>query len=66
MDEHLEHSINNIENCVSCHKSGSEHDIERNGEPGSGLNPGEADKMRKMKNKNGDTESKENKEKDAD
>lgn len=39
--KHSEEEISDINNCVSCHKSGSEHDIEKNENPGK-----ESNKMR--------------------
>ncbi len=38
LEEHAEHRINNLENCVACHKSGNEHDIKSNGNSSKELN----------------------------
>ena len=56
-EEHTEEGISNIANCISCHKSGNEHDIEGKEGQGGKLNEKEKDNVKeyiKSKESEGD------------
>lgn len=58
LEEHDEQDISNISNCVSCHRSGNEDDIRRNG------NSNKESEQNKLDNNNNHKESEEDKKKE--
>lgn len=46
-EEHHENGIYNYSNCATCHKSGNEHDIRKNGKSSKELNESELNNMKK-------------------
>ena len=58
---HREEGILNISDCVSCHKSGNEHDIRMNGRSNKRLDKNEMKKVRDVIQ----LDKKENKKKDS-
>lgn len=68
MDEHDEVNTENINNCVSCHRSGNKHDIRNNGksENESGKDKNGKNEFKKSPEKNRDGDNNREKEKDDD